>query len=41
MITLFKSGFRTVDLADKNTGKEKILSTSNFGDRVSEYIKKA
>ena len=39
MINLFKDGFRTIDLADQRTEKSKILSTSDFGNRVVEYIK--
>ena len=41
MINLFKDGFRTIDLADQRTEKSKIISTSDFGNRVVEYIKKA
>jgi len=38
MFSLFGSGFCTIELADKNTPKDKILSTSRFGERVKESI---
>jgi 3-isopropylmalate dehydrogenase len=40
MIKVFKDGFRTIDLADNNIEKSKILSTTGFGDKVVELIKK-
>ncbi len=34
------AGWRTADLADGKTGKTRIISTSAFGDKVTEYIHK-
>jgi 3-isopropylmalate dehydrogenase len=39
MARLFRDGFRTVDLADKQTDASKILSTGDFGDRVAGLIR--
>ena len=36
-----EDGYRTADLANKTTQKEKILSTSQMGDKVVEYLSKA
>lgn len=33
-----KAGFRTVDIADATTTKDKILSTKNMGDQVTQRI---
>lgn len=35
---VFAAGYRTGELARKNTQREMILSTSQFGDKVKEYI---
>ena len=35
---ILKDGFRTADIASKDTPKEKLLSTIGFGDRAKEYI---
>ncbi|MBN2040313.1 MAG: 3-isopropylmalate dehydrogenase [Spirochaetes bacterium] len=36
---VLKDGYRSSDIADKNTPKEKILSTADFGNKIAEYIK--
>ncbi|MBN1524596.1 MAG: 3-isopropylmalate dehydrogenase [Spirochaetales bacterium] len=38
LFNVFAKGFRTQELAGKSTPKEKILSTTAFGDMVVEYI---
>jgi 3-isopropylmalate dehydrogenase len=40
MTRLFQDGFRTADLADCDTDRSKVLSTSDFGDRVAAAIRK-
>jgi len=35
-----EEGYRTRDIANDNTSRDKILSTSQMGDRILEYLKK-
>jgi 3-isopropylmalate dehydrogenase len=35
---VLKAGFRTGDIADPNTAKEKILGTAAMGEEVLKYI---
>jgi 3-isopropylmalate dehydrogenase len=33
-----KDGYRTADIADKNTPKKKILGTNEMGDKIAENV---
>lgn len=35
-----KAGYRTADIADSNTPKEKILGTKEMGQQVLAFVKK-
>ena len=39
--SVFGNGYRTAELATQDTPKERIISTSKFGDLVEMHIKEA
>jgi len=40
IMNALEEGYRTRDIANDNTSRDKILSTSQMGDRILEYLKK-